>query len=833
MTAPPQPTPPSGAPANQHDIDVRGNKNVVVTGTVGRDLKVFIGERDVREQELAYLNWVVRTYEDWAIKYTPLAGIAEVRAAAMNGPRLDLPMHFMPAGFEKLVERGYGELRQTERVPVDDLRTAVARYKRLVLLGEPGSGKTTTLRRLAYEYAEAALGDARAPLPIYVPLGEYAGPEPALTHVQTAFGALASDLPAYLGSGRVVLLLDGLNEMPQAGYAERVGRIQKLLDLYPDCSVVVTCRALDYVETLRLETMEIKPLDPERQRAYLHRYLGEEDGEKLFWQLCGEEIAALWRIWQRGGGTWERFWTGTDIPRRVYWRISKYQRDLWKTLRGDGLPPLLALGRNPYMLVMLAQVYAAKEGVLPQNRSDLFAAFVDTLLAREQKHCDPTRWPGADQLRRALAHLAYSMQISGERGTAVNRAWVTARLGEVCEPTQTLYLCASANLLDESGGRIRYVHQLLQEYFVARAMQDRVEGGEDLNHFWPQGWAQPSGWEDTFVMLAGMQPDNTPLVKRLLDVNPGLAARCIAQSGGEQPSDDTITSVQQRLVALATSKGVPVTQRNQAGNALNHVGDPRPGVGLRQNSLPDIAWCVVPAGEFIMGSVSNRKAFYGKETPQHRYKLAAFEISKYPITNTQYDAFVQDGGYTAKWNQCWTQAGWQWKGERSGPDRHGGVLDLPNHPVVMVTWYEAVAFCNWLSQKLERAVALPSEAQWERAARHTDGRRYPRGDKLTPDHANYNDTGIDTTSAVGIFPKGASKCGALDMSGNVWEWCQTKWREDYSTLSDEDPTGDAWRVVRGGSFYSLTRHVRCAVRSRLNPNGRDWHNGFRVVNASP
>ncbi len=177
-TAPPQPTPPFRTPANRHDIDVRGNKNVVVTGDVNGDIIVKIGDRDVREHEVAYLNWVVRTYEDWAIKYTPLAGIAEVRAATMNGPRLDLPMHFMPAGFEKLVERGYGELRQTERVAVDDLRTAVARYRRLVLLGEPGSGKTTTLRRLAHEYAQAALDDPTLPLPVYAPLGEYMAGRP-------------------------------------------------------------------------------------------------------------------------------------------------------------------------------------------------------------------------------------------------------------------------------------------------------------------------------------------------------------------------------------------------------------------------------------------------------------------------------------------------------------------------------------------------------------------------------------------------------------------------------------------------------------------------------
>ncbi len=598
---------------------------------------------------------------------------------------------------------------------------------------------------------------------------------------------------------------------------------------------MVTCRALDYVETLRLEKLEIKPLDPERQRAYLHRYLGEEDGEKLFWQLCGgEEIRTLWLTWQRGGATWEQFWIGTDIPKPVYDLTNDYLDNLLRSLRGDGFPPLLALGRNPYMLVMLAQVYAAKAGELPQNRGDLFAAFVDTLLAREQKLTDPTRWPGTEQLRSAMAHLAWSMQVAGERGTAMERVWALARLAEVCEPAQALYLCASASLLDDSGGTVRFVHQLLQEYFVAQAMQEQLAGSEDLQRYWPDGWTKPSGWEETFVLLAGMAVDTTPLVRRLLDANPALAARCIAQSGGQQPDEATIEAVQQRLIALATSVRAPVAERNAAGDALNHVGDPRPGVGVRADGVPNIVWCPVRAGEFIMGNTKQTDPeAYDSEMPQQRPTLEAFEISRYPITNAQFDAFVEDGGYTAQWRRCWTETGWQWKGERRGPDKHGGVFNLPNHPVVMVTWYEAVAFCYWLSQKLGRRTGLPSEAQWERAARHTDGRRYPWDAKLAPDHCNYYDTGVGTTTAVGIFPKGASQCGALDMSGNVWEWCLTKWRDNYESRSDDGLEGNITRVVRGGSFLNYARPVRCAVRYRYGPSRRRRFCGFRVVVTSP
>jgi formylglycine-generating enzyme required for sulfatase activity len=785
-------------------IDIQGHDNVVISGDVGRDLFVTIGGRDVRGEETAYLDGLVERYRYWAEKYTPLAGIAEVRAATTNGPRLDLPMLFMPAGFEKLEEHGFGEQRRTERVAVDDLRDAVARYRRLVLLGEPGSGKTTTLWRLAYDLAVAAKDDPRAPLPLLVPLGGYTGAESALAYAQGYFEELGPYLPAYLRSRRVVLLLDALNEMPQNGYKERVGRIQALLDQHPNLPVVVTCRALDYVEALKLEKLEVKPLDPERQRAYLHRYLGKAEGEKLFQHMGGATLA--------------------DRPR---------------AFQEEPLPPLLALCRNPFMLVMTAQVYAAGKGALPHNRGRLFAAFVDTLLAREEMRCDPALWPGADVLRRSLARLAYTMQKAGERGTAVDAQWAAQRMAQRgVDAGRVIYLCASATLLDTANSQLRFVHQLIQEYFAALALAEQLRAGGNLRSYWRRDlrsdWTKPSGWEETFVLLAGMLPDMTPLAERLLPANLSLAARCIGESGGERPSETVIQQVQERLVAVATSLHAPLAQRNAAGDALNYVGDPRPGVGLQPDGLPDVVWCHVPAGEFIMGNTkqTDREA-YDDEILQHRVTLPAFAIGKYPVTNTQFDAFVQDGGYSESWRSCWTGEGWWWKGASTGPTRAGGAFDLPNHPVVMVTWYEAIAFCNWLSQKLGRPVSLPSEAQWERAARHTDGRRYPWGDQITPEHANYGDTRIGATAAVGIFPKGANPCGALDMSGNVWEWCSTQWRKYYSTPADSKPEDAAGRVVRGGSCWNLVRDVRCAVRNWSNSGNRSISVGLRLVSLSP
>jgi hypothetical protein len=637
-------------------------------------------EHDARAAELAYLDALVTDYRGWAQKYTPLAGIAEVRAAAADGPRLDLPMLFMPAGFDKLTEHDFGGRRQIERVPVDDLREAAARYRRLVVLGEPGSGKTTTLRRLAYDAALAAQADPNAPLPLFVPLGAYTGPEPALRYTQDTFRELAGDLadhlPAYLRNGRLLLLLDALNEMPGADYAERVSRIQKLLDQFPDAPVVVTCRALDYVETLRLEKLEIKPLDPERQSKYLERYLGEADGEALFWQMMGKEYGALWRAWRAAGGSWAQFWTAERMPDAVYKRTTGRQDSLWAGLRKGDLPPMIALGRNPFMLVMTAHVYAAGDGTLPANRGRLFAAFVDTLLAREETRDHASPWLGGDAMRRGLSALAFAMQQAGERGTSVEEAWAKRQLTRhAADPGALLYLAASATLLDLSGGRVRFIHQLIQEYFAALAWEQAIAGGDDLATYWPRGWIEPSGWEETAVLLAGVTPDMTPLVQRLLNVHPALAARCIAESGGAAPAALVVDAVRTRLAAIATRQRLSarerlaaiVSGRNDtlrervaAGVALNHLGDPRKGVGLTPDGLPDILWSdPIPAGPFPMGEGDDQHSETSIKEP--------YRISIYPITNAQYDAFVADEGYAARWEHCWTAAGRQWKGDRTGP----------------------------------------------------------------------------------------------------------------------------------------------------------------------
>jgi len=263
--------------------------------------------------------------------------------------------------------------------------------------------------------------------------------------------------------------------------------------------------------------------------------------------------------------------------------------------------------------------------------------------------------------------------------------------------------------------------------------------------------------------------------------------------------------------------------------------------------LPDdpmLGFIEIPAGPFMMGSDRklDRWAF-DDEIPAHQVTLPALYMARFPSTVAQFRAYVEDAGVTPGDPDC-----------LRGP---------ANHPVANVSWHEALAYCEWLTRRLAGwsgapdtlarvlalaqkgrkpwRVTLASEAEWEKAARGADRRLYPWEGPADPDKANYSDTAIGGTSAVGCFPGGASPYGVEDMSGNVWEWTRSLWGSNpeqptfkYPYRSDDGredlAAGAAFlRVVRGGAFYSPDRGVRAAARNAAGPDGPAADLGFRVV----
>jgi len=218
----------------------------------------------------------------------------------------------------------------------------------------------------------------------------------------------------------------------------------------------------------------------------------------------------------------------------------------------------------------------------------------------------------------------------------------------------------------------------------------------------------------------------------------------------------------------------------------------------------------VPAGEFLMGRANGEN----DEAPERRVYVDAFYIDRTEVTNAMYKAFCDATGYLPPVSPTWDT---------------GYFRSKPDHPALNLTWDQATAYCKWAGKR------LPTEAEWEKAARGTDGRVYPWGnvwaDSLTNLRAGDR---FEKAAPVGAFPAGASPYGALDMAGNVWEWCADWYLlEAYATASNRNPTGPAGpaprRVVRGGSFASGQSDAEVANRDKFAPNQLLDHIGCRCV----
>jgi serine/threonine-protein kinase len=275
--------------------------------------------------------------------------------------------------------------------------------------------------------------------------------------------------------------------------------------------------------------------------------------------------------------------------------------------------------------------------------------------------------------------------------------------------------------------------------------------------------------------------------------------------------------------ALAREPPDRFASAGQMVDALGRLGSrdrkvPLVIISPRQPREPEMI--PIPAGQFLMGSDPKSDRNAGKlEQPQRRLHLPDYYIARTPVTNAQYLVFAQAASRAALSN---------WK---SGHPPKGKEY----HPVVNVSWYDAVAYCEWLAGVTGRPYHLPSEAEWEKAARGTEGLIYPWGNQWDPGRCNNEESGIDDTTRVGSYsPRGDSPYGCADMVGNVWEWTSSQYKPyPYDATSGrEDLEAGHLRVLRGGAYSGSARYVRCAYRSRNHPVVRYDFLGFRVA-ASP
>ncbi len=282
------------------------------------------------------------------------------------------------------------------------------------------------------------------------------------------------------------------------------------------------------------------------------------------------------------------------------------------------------------------------------------------------------------------------------------------------------------------------------------------------------------------------------------------------EANSVDPAVREYVTPQDRLIERLHRDALSHQERLTIGQYLAAFDDPRRGVGLTAQGLPDIEWVEIPGGSVKLEEVKGP------------FRVKSFRIAKYPVTNIQFQAFID--AYDGYGNSTW------WDGIAPSPAPSRSTWLEHNGPRTDVSWYEAIAFCRWLSARPGKSIRLPTEWEWQQAATGGDPKNiYPWGPEWDAIQANSDASELRRTTAVGMYPNGATKQGALDMAGNVWEWCVNKYEKPDSRSASDINQLDEGRVVRGGSWFDGPEYLRSSFRNRFGAVNRFSNVGFRLA----
>lgn len=709
----------------------------------------------------------------------------------------------------------------------------------LVVLGDPGAGKTTLLKFLALALASGqgeALG-LKGRLPALLPLAAYAN---VLAEKDVRLDRFIAryaeergiDLPLgplleqAFAQGRVLLLLDGLDEVRDPGLRHTV--IERVIR---DCYSAQRGAGNKLVLTSRI--VGYRDIRPQAEGLAECTLVDFED----------EEIAVFVEKWTAAV---ERMAAG-DLPLAV--RDAEREREelLDATRRNSGVR---SLATNPLLLTILAVM--KRQGVaLPERRVELYQTYIEALLrswnlvrslaGRSSRDLDLVEtlkvlaplalWmhqisPGVGLVKEWDLHLELERIYREERGSTDPEKETRRFLEDVREH--------AALLLDRGGRQYGFIHLTFQEYLAAMALAQKGQQeiapvvDELAKHIGEATWHEVSLLTIGYLGIVQKRDEAaSAVVEELITRNPGplgeslvVAGKAVIDVGAAGVTPSCRQQVVTTLLAAMRSQEIPARLRAAAGRVLADLGDPR----QEAMTLDAMEFCRVPTGSFLMGSGEYDREAFGGERPLHRVDIPYdYLLGKYPVTVSQFRQYVE-----------YSEQG------PADPESLRGPL---NAPVTRVSWYEAQEFCDWLTVrwrgrgiiKLDWRVALPSEAEWEKAARGEEGRIYPWEGPADPEKASYFDTGFHEPSAVGCFPAGASPYGCEEMSGNIWEWTRSlEAAYPYPPLGPDREAREALsrpgpRALRGGACGFFSRNVRCAARGWCIPELRREDGGFRVV----
>ncbi|CAM2065734.1 SUMF1/EgtB/PvdO family nonheme iron enzyme [Sulfidibacter corallicola] len=745
------------------------------------------------------------------------------------------------------LDQGRGGVRR----PLDDLLN-FDDHRHFLIKGDPGSGKSTFLKYTAYRMLT---NEASPCHPILLELKDFAdwldlSDKPATADSLllwaeaelTSFGISRETLAKESQAGRLCWLLDGLDEVfvPEKRLA-----VAKILGQFNHC----------HGEAARV-------LITTRPHAWAQAGIQEA--------LClAGRVAPLLSLSQAGQRKLLIKWFEGASPNQG--------EDLQKNLarRAGGHPRIREMMENPLLLTVIATIFHAGKN-LPEYRVELYERAIDVLLTRrfghEAEHQNSERVPITRGLRRVaramyehnrVRSVPHELFVSWFRSTHDDEEKAAALVRRIG---------ARSGFLRARGEPPEYAfsHLGFQEYLAALGFAAEADPFAVLEKHLDQGaWEEVILLTGAYLAKAGTHGGETfyaGLVARAEKEPEALKPLLLATKAAAEAPQGTVDAgairiLQDRAQAwIANGKGEPEA-RQELGLALGRLGDPR----LERNE--SVQWVKVAKGSFMMGSEAEEDS-----QPIHRVTISRdFYLSRYPVTNQEFAAFMNDRGYETE--GYWSVRGWRWHTQSEAEfetwwqafrEKHEleeqvrkyfqpglrepffwneSKFNGRNQPVVGVSKYEAEAYCGWLKGQLDREptawwkmgemeVRLPREAEWEYAARGPEGRTYPWGDAI-PDRtrANY-DVALRNTSVVGLYPQGTTAEGLWDMAGNVWEWCEDDWKEDYRARGEEarDPVGrvDGENAcLRGGSWFNRARGLPAACRFGRRAGVRGSGVGFR------
>jgi len=747
-------------------------------------------------------------------------------------------------GYSMQIDDG-DEPIETETISLVD--QALAQYPRLVVLGSPGAGKSTLLSYLAlhnamnfrYRSQENAPMENDACLPVFCILRDLAkhlpedgsdGPDILLDYIHRYVSAqqitaFEETFDAWLEDKNLccLVLLDGIDEVGDENERARVSRIiEKFTLRYPHNRYVVTSRIAGYRHSSRLgEGYKVVTLHP----------FNESDVRK-FVLNCNRQI--------------EIFVTGSNAEAAIN-RADVRSKQLLDAIFVN--QRLIELSFIPLLLMIILLIYRDR-GDLPDRRVKIYEAIVDVLLSQwdEAKGMQKTQALDGSHLENRDSLLILekiAFEIHSQRLREVNQRQLFdlliqqfQALGRTVEQARKESLAyirviqERTGILQERGqGIYSFAHLSLQEYLTASALSRR----EDIFAI-VQNNLKDSWWHEVIKMAISLM-DTSPgtqllemILKSSQEVDPYdnlfITAECIADLGFSQIPHSMHVTVQKRLLQVMGNEKVSLERRVVAGERLGNISDPR---FRGQILLP--AFVKIPSGSFNMGSQPQNLYALESEIPQRDMETGEFYVSIYPVTNAQYQRFLSENpNIPSPHSHLYPVLDWDQKLRVCRPARG-------NRPVTFVSREDANQYCRWLTDYLKSdqslpyeirdhirngwVVRLPTEAEWERVARGSQGTEWPWGNKYLPHLANSEEEGLEGTTPVGIFPSGKSNFGVYDLAGNVFEWTQ-----DLNGSADLS-------VLKGGAWNYDYIHTRCAHRFRVSTDNRTAYIGFRIVIGLP